>query len=474
MNKEQVKQVKKFENIIHGIDLVFFLMYVGLFAYLFGFIQVPNTPPEVETIYEYVIFGMNINTPILNTWMSYLAMFIIVTFPLLFINFRKTQNREYYEYNRWVAGNLFAGGIISLLVLNPISAALKIYLSRRILLESEQFGFKKAAVLLGHGFVNMFKKKPVDPDEAEGELKEVIRKQTMKTFIRVFFSYFFLSVVALLIFIPFYWMILTALKTYYESNLTNTPRFFIALSEMQWMNFKYVVTEIDFGIYIRNTLTVGLWATAGTLVTTVLAAFAFARLEFKGRDAIFSVLLMTMMIPGELYILTNYLTVSQAGIGWIGGPTGTNQYYLAMIVPFLTSVFYIFFLRQTFKQIPDTLYKAAKVDGSSDLKYLARVMIPIAGPTIFTITILNVIGSWNAFIWPRLITSVGDVNEGRGYWLISAALRDADFTTGGTNPRVMFNLQIAASAIVTIPLIIVFLLLRKYIMSGVGRSGTKG
>jgi len=474
MNKEQVKHIKKFENIIHGIDLVFFLAYVGLFAYLFGFIQVPNMPPEVETIYEYVIFGMNINTPILNTWMSYLAMFIIVTFPLLFINFRKTQNREYYEYNRWVAGNLFAGGIISLLVLNPISAVLKIYLSRRILLESEKFGFKKAAVLLGHGFVNMFKKKPVDPDEAEGELKEVIRKQTMKTFIRVFFSYFFLSVVALLIFIPFYWMILTALKTYYESNLTNTPRFFIALSEMQWMNFKYVVTEIDFGIYIKNTLTVGLWATAGTLVTTVLAAFAFARLEFKGRDAIFSVLLMTMMIPGELYILTNYLTVSQAGIGWIGGPTGTNQYYLAMIVPFLTSVFYIFFLRQTFKQIPDTLYKAAKVDGSSDLKYLARVMIPIAGPTIFTITILNVIGSWNAFIWPRLITSVGDVNEGRGYWLISAALRDADFTTGGTNPRVMFNLQIAASAIVTIPLIIVFLLLRKYIMSGVGRSGTKG
>jgi ABC-type glycerol-3-phosphate transport system permease component len=474
MNKEQVKQIKKFENIIHGIDLVFFLLYMALFAYLFGFIEVPNRPPEVETIYQYVIFGMNISTPILNTWMSYLAIFIIVTFPLLFINFRKTQSREYYEYNRWIAGNLFAGAIISVLVLNPISAVLKIYLSRRILLESEKFGFTEAAKLLGKGFIQIFKKKPVDPDAAEGELKDVIRKQTLRTLLRVFFSYFFLSVVALLIFIPFYWMILTALKTYYESNLTNTPRFFIALSEMQWMNFKYVVTEIDFGIYIRNTLTVGLWATAGTLVTTVLAAFAFARLEFKGRDTIFSVLLMTMMIPGELYILTNYLTVSQAGIGWIGGPTGTNQYYLAMIVPFLTSVFYIFFLRQTFKQIPDTLYKAAKVDGSSDFKYLARVMIPIAGPTIFTITILNVIGSWNAFIWPRLITSVGDVNEGRGYWLISAALRDADFTTGGTNPRVMFNLQIAASAIVTIPLIIVFLLLRKYIMSGVGRSGTKG
>lgn len=474
MNKEQVKQIKKFENVIHGIDLAFFVAYVILFAYLFGQIQVPTRPPVVEEIYDYVIFGMEISTPILNIWMSYLAIFIIVTFPLLFINFRKTQNREYYEYNRWVAGNLFVGAIISLLVMNPVSTVLKVILSRRILLESEQFGFKKASVLVAHGFANLFKKKPVEDVMEEGELKDAIRKQTIRTFVRIFFSYLFLSIIALMIFIPFYWMVLTSLKTYYESNLTFNPRFIIALSEMQWVNYKYVVTEIDFGIYIRNTLTVGLFATAGTLVTTVLAAFAFARLDFKGRETIFSILLMTMMIPGELYILTNYLTVSQAGVGWIGGPTGTNQYFLAMIVPFMTSVFYIFFLRQTFKQIPDTLYKAAKVDGSSDFKYLARVMIPIAGPTIFTITILNVIGSWNAFIWPRLITSVGDVNEGRGYWLISAALRDADFTTGGTNPRVMFNLQIAASAIVTIPLIIVFLLLRKYIMSGVGRSGTKG
>ena len=225
---------------------------------------------------------------------------------------------------------------------------------------------------------------------------------------------------------------------------------------------------------LKNTLFVGILSTAGTLITTILAAFAFARLEFKGRETIFSILLMTMMIPGELYILTNFLTVSQAGIGWIGGPVGTNSYFVAMIVPFMTSIFYIFFLRQTFKQIPESLYKAAKVDGSSDFKYLTRVMLPIAGPTIFTITILSVIGSWNAFIWPRLITSVGDVAEGQRFWLISAALRDADFTTSGTNPRTMFNMQIAASAIVTIPLIIVFLLLRKYIMSGVGRSGTKG
>lgn len=473
LSKERVKQIKGFERIIHGVDALFLALYIGLFIYLFSFIIVPSTPPEVETIYNYTIFGRAMSSHDLNLWLSYLAIFTTVAAPLLIINFKKTQNREFYEYNHWVSSNLFVNGMISLLVLNPISAGLKIYLSRSLLLETEKYGFREGAKRIWFAFKKVFKKKPKE-DVEESELSKTIRTQTIRQFLRIFFTYLFLSFVALLIFIPFYWMILTALKTYYESNLTTEPRFFIALSEMQWMNFKYVIQEIDFGIYIRNTLIVGLWSTAGTILTTILAAFAFARLEFKGRETLFSVLLMTMMIPGELYILTNFLTVSQAGFRWIGGEAGTNFYFLAMIIPFMTSVFYIFFLRQTFKQIPDTLYKAAKVDGSSDFKYLTRVMIPIAGPTIFTITILSVIGSWNAFIWPRLITSVGDVNEGRGYWLISAALRDADFTTAGTNPRVMFNMQIAASALVTIPLIVVFLLLRKYIMSGVGRSGTKG
>lgn len=474
MNKEQVRQIKRFENIIHAVDALFLVIYVGLFIYLFAQIIVPTTPPETFTNYEYTIFGMDIDTFVLNTWMSYLAIFIIITFPLTFINVKKTKFREFYEYNHHVATNYVVNAVISLFVLNPISAVLKVIAARRILLESENYGFKKALKRIGQGIKNIFKKKEKITEEEDSDLKRAIRRQTVVQFTRMFFSYLFLSIVALMIFIPFYWMILTALKTYFESNLTLTPRFFISLSEMQWMNFKYVLEEVDFSQYIRNTLFVGVMSTIGTIFTTVLAAFAFARLEFKGRDTLFSVLLMTMMIPGELYILTNFLTVSQAGFGWIGGETGTNSYFLAMIIPFMTSVFYIFFLRQTFKQIPETLYKAAKVDGSSDFKYLTRVMIPIAGPTIFTITILSVIGSWNAFIWPRLITSVGDVNEGRGFWLISAALRDADFFTSGTNPRVMFNMQIAASAIVTIPLIVVFLLLRKYIMSGVGRSGTKG
>jgi len=474
MNKEQVKQIKRFENIIHLVDAIFLVIYVGLFIFLFSKITVPDLPPEVFTNFEYTIFGMDIDTFTLNTWMSYLAIFIIVTFPLTFINFKKTKFREFYEYSRYVSSNYFVNAIVSLLAFNPVSFVLKIIASRRILLQSEGYGYKEASKRIWAGFKNLFKKKVKVVEEEDSDLKKAIRRQTAFTFMRMFFSYLFLSIVALLIFVPFYWMILTALKTYYESNLTMTPRFFISLSEMQWMNFKYVLQEVDFSIYIKNTLYVGILSTVGTIITTVLAAFAFARLEFKGRETIFSVLLMTMMIPGELYILTNFLTVSQAGLGWVGGAEGTNSYFLAMIIPFMTSVFYIFFLRQTFKQIPETLYKAAKVDGSSDFKYLTRVMIPIAGPTIFTITILSVIGSWNAFIWPRLITSVGDVNEGRMYWLISAALRDADFTTAGTNPRVMFNMQIAASAIVTIPLIVVFLLLRKYIMSGVGRSGTKG
>jgi ABC-type glycerol-3-phosphate transport system permease component len=176
------------------------------------------------------------------------------------------------------------------------------------------------------------------------------------------------------------------------------------------------------------------------------------------------------MIPGELFIITNFITVSKNGLGWIG--SGNDQYFLAMIIPFITSISFIFFLRQNFKQIPESLYKAARVDGCSDFKYLTRVMVPIASPTIFTITILNVFSSWNAYIWPRIITGLDPV-IGRNYWLISNALRDASFVQEGSG-RVMYNLQIAASTLVTVPLLIIFFAFRKYIMNGIGRSGTKG
>jgi ABC-type glycerol-3-phosphate transport system permease component len=317
-----------------------------------------------------------------------------------------------------------------------------------------------------------FEHSELTPEEIE--IKKRVRRQIFFKILRYFFTYLILILFALFILIPFYWMILTALKTFDQSRAQN-PEFWVAFKDLQWVNIKYVFTEMKFGLYIKNTLIVAILTTIGTVITTILGAFAFSRIDFKGRDMIFSVLLMTMMIPGEIYIITNFTTVSRAGFGWIG--TGTNNaagYFATMIFPMMVSVFYIFFLRQSFKQIPDALYRAAKVDGCSDFKFLRRVMLPIASPTLITITILNILGTWSAFIWPRLITSV-EPQFGKNYWLISVALREESYVLeSGADPLPMFNLQIAASAIVTVPLVIVFLLLRKYIMSGVGRSGTKG
>jgi multiple sugar transport system permease protein len=215
-----------------------------------------------------------------------------------------------------------------------------------------------------------------------------------------------------------------------------------------------------------NTIVVATIGTIGTIITTVLAAFAFARLNFKGRDALFAVFLATMMVPGEIFVITNYSTVAQ--IGWLGADEVAQTYtqaLAAMSIPFMTSVFYIFFLRQAFKQIPDELYLAAKVDGTSDFKYLRRIMIPIAKPTITTIIILNAMGTWNAYIWPNLVI------ENPDFRLVTDGLRNAfSELAGGT----IFNEQMAAALIVTIPLLIVFLFLKKYIMRGVSRSGIKG
>jgi ABC-type glycerol-3-phosphate transport system permease component len=232
---------------------------------------------------------------------------------------------------------------------------------------------------------------------------------------------------------------------------------YLPFSDMYWINFKEALTKADFGLYIKNTLIVAFTTTIGTVFTTILAAFAFSRLEFKGREMIFTTLLMTMMVPGELYVITNFVTISNT-FHWYNT-------FEALIVPFITDVFYIFFLRQTFKQIPDSLYKAAKVDGCSDLKFLMRVMIPIAMPTLITITILNALGTWNAYVWPRLVTE-------SDHYLVSIALRTS-FTNSATQ-MTDYRLQMAAATIITVPILIVFLFARKYIMRGVGRSGTKG
>jgi len=293
-----------------------------------------------------------------------------------------------------------------------------------------------------------------------GSEKQIKRKQN----IRLAIVYAFIVFFAIFIIIPFYWMVITALKI--ESDVfTSPPILFLGLNPFDWAweNFPGALEQAPFLRFTLNTVVVAILATIGTVITTILSAFAFARLNFKGRDLLFMVFIATMMIPGEIFVITNYITISR--FGWIS----LNQTYfeaiLAMTVPFMTSIFYIFFLRQAFKTIPDELYYAAKVDGKSDWQYLWRVMVPIAIPTLTTITILNAMNTWNAYIWPRLVTMDED------YRLVSNGLRDAFDDTAG---RIMYHEQMAAAIIVTVPLIIAFILLKKYIMRGVSRSGIKG
>ena len=266
-------------------------------------------------------------------------------------------------------------------------------------------------------------------------------------------TYAFLLLMALVVLFPFYWMIGSSLKSLEEYRMS-VPTFWpktVLLS-----NYAEAFTTASLGRLFYNTMIVGVVSTLLSLVITVLSAFAFARLEFKGRETLFTLLLATMMIPGELFTITNYATVTQ--LGWIGT-------FHALIYPFLVSVFYIYLLRQNFMQIPNELYLAAKVDGTSDLKYLWKVMIPLAMPTLISITILKMMGAWNSYVWPRLVAN-DDAHR-----LITNGLRNAFTTTTGD---VDYPVQMAAVAIVSAPLFLVFLFLRKYIMQGVSRSGIKG
>ena len=267
-------------------------------------------------------------------------------------------------------------------------------------------------------------------------------------------TYAFLMVMALIVLFPFYWMLISSVKTLAEYRLS-TPTFWP--NEIVLSNYLDAFNTANLGTLFMNTMYVGLVSTLLSLIITILTAFAFARLEFKGKDALFAALLGTMMIPGELFTITNYATVTQ--FGWMNT-------YTVLIVPFLVSVFYIYLLRQNFMQIPNELYLAAKVDGTSDLKYLWKVMIPLSMPTLISITILKMMGAWNSYSWPNLVANK------EKYHLITNGLRNAftDASTGDTN----FPVQMAAVAVVSAPLFLVFLFLRKYIMHGVSRSGIKG
>ena len=265
--------------------------------------------------------------------------------------------------------------------------------------------------------------------------------------------YLFLGIMALIVLFPFYWMIISSLKDLAEYRL-NVPTLWP--KHMAFYNYATAFSKASLGQLFMNTAYVGIVSTILSLVITVLSAFAFARLEFKGKDAMFAALLATMMIPGELFTITNYATINE--FGWM-------KSFTVLIVPFLVSVFYIYLLRQNFLQIPNELYLAAKVDGCGDLKYLWKVMIPLATPTLISITILKMMGAWNSYVWPRLVAN-DDAHR-----LITNGLRNAFTTTSGD---VDYPVQMAAVAIVSAPLFLVFLFLRKYIMQGVSRSGIKG
>ena len=266
--------------------------------------------------------------------------------------------------------------------------------------------------------------------------------------------YIFLTLWALMVLFPFYWMLLTSVKSYSAYNSEYVPKFFTLAPTLQ--NYVDAFTLVPLARYFTNTIIFTLATTALMMLVIVPAAFAFARLEFRGKNLLFTLFLSLMMIPSELVVITNFQTITN----W-----GMRNTFWGLILPSVTSVFYIYLLKENFEQIPDELYKAAKVDGTSDLKYLLRVMIPICRPTLITITILKIIECWNSYVWPRLIT------DNENYFLVSngiQAIRENGF--GRENIPAMM----AAVVVISIPLIVLFLVFHKKIMEGVSRGGTKG
>ncbi len=284
----------------------------------------------------------------------------------------------------------------------------------------------------------------------EKDMDKVATQQKIVKTVVTTLLYLFLGIMAIIILFPFYWMIISSLKgleEYKEAVPTLFPRVIV------WRNYAEAFTMANLGRLFFNTAYVGIVSTLLSLVITVLSAFAFARLEFKGKNVFFAALLATMMIPGELFTITNYITMSSM-----------RNTYTVLIVPFLVSIFYIYLLRQNFMQIPNELYLAAKVDGTKDLKYLWKVMIPLSLPTLISITILKMMGAWNSYAWPNLV--ITDKNMS----LITDGIRNS-FTVGD---QTNYPVQMAAVTLVSIPLFLVFIFLRKYIMKGVSRSGIKG
>lgn len=326
------------------------------------------------------------------------------------------------------------------------------------------------------------------------------RQKVRDTIIKVI-TYIFLVIMAFIVVFPFYWMINSSLKTYEEYHLVFGEKIF-AETGLDFSVYKlptFFPKILDFNNYYEalfggqydaalaaiergenpyqymqlvksmvTTLLMGVASTALSIFVTIFAAFAFGRLKFKGRELLFTILLMTMMIPGELFTITNYETVSLLKWTHRMNPN-TWKIFLSYTLPFLVSVFYIYLLRNNFKQIPDELYYAAKVDGSSDFKYLFKVMVPLSMPSIISIIILKMMGAWNSYVWPNL---VGSTNNGT-YMLVSVILRK-NYTAATDGSYADIPVRMAACVIVSIPLFLVFILFRKYIIRGVSKSGIKG
>ena len=266
--------------------------------------------------------------------------------------------------------------------------------------------------------------------------------------------YALLGIWALIVLFPFYWMVLTSVKSYSAYNSEFIPQLFTLSPTLQ--NYLDAFTQVPLADYFLNTVIFTLATTALMLVVTVLAAFAFSRMNFKGRDLVFTLFLSLMMIPSELVVITNFVTITEMNL---------RNSFMGLILPSVTSVFYIYLLKENFAQIPDELYYAAKVDGTSDFRYLTKVLIPICRPTIITITILKVIECWNSYVWPRLITD--DPN----YYLVSNGIQ---FIRENGFGRENIPAMMAAVVVISLPLIVLFLVFRKKIMAGVARGGTKG
>ena len=267
-------------------------------------------------------------------------------------------------------------------------------------------------------------------------------------------KYLFLSFWGLIVLFPFYWMILSSVKSYSAYNSEYVPKFIASNPTLE--NYRSAFTSVNLGRYFFNTIVFAVVTTVIMLIVITLAAFAFARLEFRGKNIVFTIFLSLMMIPNELIIITNFVTITNMGL---------RNSFTGLVLPSITSIFYIYLLKENFEQIPENLYKAAKVDGTSDFKYLIRVMIPIGKPTMITITILKVIECWNNFVWPRLIT------DNPNYYLVSNGIQEIRENGFG---RENIPAMMAAVVVISVPLIILFLVFRKQIMAGVQKSGTKG